>query len=179
MPAYASAVNKTFSRLTVLEILPLAPKSRTYHAHVRCVCGNERRVQVRHILNGHTRSCGCFHRSNAKLVCARSMTTHGCTRANMRTPEYIAWDGAYQRCTNPRNPRFHDYGGRGIKFTKRWQGKGGFARFLADVGKRPFGTSLDRFPNNDGHYKKGNVRWATPKQQARNRRKRKSKQGEQ
>src|SRR5580704_9957590 len=101
MSAYQNAVSKTFGRLTVLEILPLAPQSRVYHAVARCVCGNERRVQMGHILNGHTRSCGCFHRSNAKLVCARSMTTHGCTRANMRTPEYIAWDGAYQRCTNP------------------------------------------------------------------------------
>lgn len=67
------------------------------------------------------------------------------------------------RCGNPKN-----YCGRkGIKVCDRWKT---FAAFLADMGSKPPGTYLDRFPNNDGNYEPGNVRWATPKESANNRR---------
>jgi hypothetical protein len=72
------------------------------------------------------------------------------------------------RCNNPNNEDFPDYGGRGIKVCARWQAS--FANFLADVGKRPSGKTLDRWPNNDGDYEPDNVRWGTPKEQRANRR---------
>ena len=74
-----------------------------------------------------------------------------------------------QRCTNPKYGKgWEGYGGRGISVCTRWRES--FQNFLADVGPRLEGTTLDRWPNNDGNYEPGNVRWATPKEQRANRR---------
>ena len=71
------------------------------------------------------------------------------------------------RCTQPSNPAFEHYQKRGIAVCDRWRS---FENFLADVGERPsMKHSLDRYPNNDGNYEPGNVRWATKQQQANNR----------
>jgi hypothetical protein len=77
------------------------------------------------------------------------------------------------RCNNPRHHAYEHYGGRGIKICDRWSGEQGFENFLSDMGERPPGKTLDRYPNNDGNYEPGNCRWATSKEQARNRRKKK------
>lgn len=70
-----------------------------------------------------------------------------------------------QRCTNPKREKWDRYGGRGIKVHPSWLL---FKNFLAYMGERPPGTSLDRWPNNDGNYEPGNCRWATPQQQSAN-----------
>jgi hypothetical protein len=91
--------------------------------------------------------------------------SHGMTR----TPTYVSWVAMKQRCLNEKDPSYRRYGGRGIKVCRRWLK---FENFLTDMGERPSGTSLDRFPNNHGPYAKSNCRWATPRQQAEARRQR-------
>jgi hypothetical protein len=89
-------------------------------------------------------------------------------RRNRATPEYRAWKGMRDRCTNPRCSSFPRYGGRGITVALEWLGPGGFERFLAHIGPRPSERhSLDRI-DSDGNYSPGNVRWATIHQQNRN-----------
>jgi hypothetical protein len=77
---------------------------------------------------------------------------------------YYSWQDMHKRCYNPKSNKWHRYGARGIKVCKRWRL---FANFLADMGERPLGKTLDRRDNN-GNYEKNNCRWATPKQQGRN-----------
>ncbi len=71
------------------------------------------------------------------------------------------WD----RCTRTGHPAFAQYGGRGITVCARWKR---FENFLADMGERPAGMTLDRYPNHDGNYEFGNCRWATPREQGNN-----------
>lgn len=82
-----------------------------------------------------------------------------------KTSIYSCWQLMIQRCENPNNPRYKYYGGRGIKVCERWHT---FENFYADVGNRPKGKSLDRWPDNDGDYKPTNFRWATRKEQRAN-----------
>jgi hypothetical protein len=82
------------------------------------------------------------------------------------TPEYRAWKNMRSRCNLPSNPRYPQYGGRGIRVAERWND---FSQFFADVGERPTSLhSLDRIDVN-GHYEPGNVKWSTEHDQQRNR----------
>jgi len=78
------------------------------------------------------------------------------------TPILKTWWHMIQRCENPNHPGYKNYGGRGIKICERWYDP---RNFYADVGNRPDGMTLDRWPDNDGDYEPTNWRWATPSQQ--------------
>lgn len=95
--------------------------------------------------------------------------THGHRRNGRFTGTYNSWRAMLERCRYARHPRFQEYGGRGIQVCDRWQGAGGFSRFLEDMGERPAGMTLDRI-DVDGNYTPGNCRWATPILQRWNRR---------
>lgn len=85
-----------------------------------------------------------------------------------KLPEYSTWDGMISRCKNKKNPSYKDYGGRGIKVAPEWCGRGGFARFLNHIGRRPSTElTIDRIDNSRG-YEPGNVRWATRTEQSHN-----------
>ena len=122
-----------------------------------------RRVNVRCDCGRLTTSCGCY---KDEVQRAR-LLKHGEAVVTKRTPEYRAWMSMHNRCLQPTYHAFKHYGGRGIRICDRWMHD--FAAFLADVGRRPPGTSLDRI-NVDGNYEPGNVRWATPKEQVQNQR---------
>lgn len=121
---------------------------------VKCDCGGTKVVRGANLRKGATTSCGCKQRPHGMFG----------------TPEYSAWTAMQQRCSNPKARAWKSHGARGISVCPRWTGPQGFERFFADMGRRPTGQhSLDRIDNN-GHYEPSNCRWATLKQQARNKR---------
>lgn len=123
-----------------------------------CDCGTETVVRQGNLRNGHTTSCGC----KRAVVTAAIRTSHGM----FGTPTYRSWSAMLTRCLNEANPRFPDYGGRGIKVHDDWKN---FDSFLADMGERPEGTTLGRV-DNDGNYEPGNCEWQHSQAQARNKR---------
>jgi hypothetical protein len=95
------------------------------------------------------------------------VTTHGEGHGESRSPEYVSWQHAKDRCFNPNNHAWNRYGGRGITMCARWSRS--FEQFLADMGRRPSPLhTLDRIDNDRG-YEPSNCRWATKKTQTANR----------
>lgn len=123
-----------------------------------CDCGGEKIVKMGCLKNGYTSSCGCLWREQAIKNIPR---THEMSASR----EYWIWKSMKARCLNPNNASFNRYGGRGISVCERWMK---FDNFYSDMGDAPSRLTLDRKDNN-GNYEPGNCRWATYKQQQRNR----------
>lgn len=141
-----SISGEKFGKLTAIQRATNAKRSSWV---CRCECGKSVIVQTSNLTGGNSKSCGCL--------------TPDIARGWNKTPEYTAFRNAKNRCERPADVRFSQYGGRGILFLFQ-----NMDDFIAAIGPRPSPDhSLDRI-NSDGHYEAGNVRWATKKQQARN-----------
>lgn len=146
-------VGEVHGRLTILYAVPNSRK-----VGCKCECGVTVEVNTPNLLGGRTLSCGCLRSEWAKA----NFTKHGKTGS----PAYLSWRSMKSRIENPKDKNFQVYGGRGIRFDPRWKD---FSAFLLDMGERPEGTTLDRYPDNTGDYTKENCRWATIQQQFSNR----------
>lgn len=127
-----------------------------------CECGKKKKVLKYSLTRGGTKSCGCLQSEETSKRSKIINRKHGETYS--RT--YNSWMSMKVRCDNPKNNRYKMYGGRGITYCERWKD---LKFFIEDMGKRPEGMSLDRIKTNIG-YSKENCRWATSKEQARNKR---------
>lgn len=125
----------------------------------QCDCGRVVDLPGSRVRAGGAKSCGCLRSDSAKVTNRK----HGLHAS----ASYKRWESIKQRCTNPKNPSYKNYGGRGISMCPEWAED--FDVFHAAVGDAPEGMTLDRI-DNDGDYEPGNVRWATPSQQQNNKR---------
>lgn len=141
-----------FNRLTVLSYVGADKHGHSMY-ECECECGNRVTSIGSAIKSGHVKSCGCAQRES---VSTRN-TKHGHKRRGNAHPLYSVWMNMRDRCNNPRNKKYANYGGAGIRVCESWNES--FEAFLADVGPRLVADfELDRI-DPAGNYEPGNVRW--------------------
>lgn len=159
-------IGQTFGRLTVLaRMTKIGEKNVRWLCY--CTCGNKKLVYSANLVNGNVQSCGCLRKE------LNEGNEFGLKHGHNRRPEYGGQSPTYttyykmlDRCYNENNLHYDYYGGRGITVCDRWRES--FENFLEDMGERPRGLTLDRYPDMNGNYEPGNCRWATKKEQAQN-----------
>lgn len=157
-------IGQRFGRLVV----ETQSNVRTLNGNIRwnciCDCGNKTTVTGAHLVSKNIQSCGCLHKETVGAMSVNVNTTHGMSYSS----EYRTWRAMINRCTNSNDQAYDDYGGRGITICDRWLNS--FEAFYEDMGLRPSSDhTLDRREVN-GNYDKSNCRWATPTEQANNKR---------
>lgn len=151
-----------FGKLTAIRFDHKSNKGYTYWKF-KCDCGKTHIAAKNNVKSGSIRSCGCL----ARELAYKHKIVHGHTKnsGKLMSPTYISWICMKSRCFNKKHVAYHKYGAKGITVDERWLK---FENFLADMGERPKGKTLDRIDNLVG-YCKENCRWATNKEQSRNR----------
>src|SRR5262249_47439361 len=155
MSALVDLAGMRFGRLTVIRRYGKARPTRWICS---CDCGSiDVVVAGSNLKTGHTASCGCLHRD--------IVTTHGAAKGGRNSRTYSTWAGMIQRCTNSKTSEYENYGGRGITVCQRWLDS--YEAFLADMGEKPSGKTIDRI-NNDGNYEPSSCRWVSQRENNRN-----------
>lgn len=153
--------DQTYGRLVVTRFVGRTPRGKVFW-EAECACGNKVLVQPGDLRGGGTRSCGCLQaEGTVKRNRAGEKPSKG-----LRQREYNSWISAKRRCLDLTDKDFHRYGAVGVAFSAAWAES--FDAFYDHMGARPPNTTLDRLDNAKG-YEPGNCRWATPKEQAINR----------
>lgn len=165
MQANLDLRGRRFGKLTALD--PVSCPGRPRKWVCSCDCGGTAQTLTNYLLSGHTKSCGCLMRNKARAN-GLLKVTHGEGKAGEISIEYRTWSSMLSRCRNTKDPKYKNYGARGIQVCPEWLVS--YPEFLADMGRRPSSEhSLDRIDNSQG-YRPDNCRWVTQAIQANNKR---------